>query len=324
MSSPTPPPRITLAVWLPSRVPAFAFQPRHAARLRRELPGVSVRVCQSSTTLRQALRHAQIAVVWRFEQAWLDAAPQLRWIATPAAGRDYFHVTPPAGRALDVTYGSFHGQIIAETVAAWVLALNRGVLDAARLQERGEIWPQSELAPLQRTIRGTEAVIVGFGHIGEWIGRSLKPFGVRITGVRRHLPRRRPDWFERGDRIVSMAQLDAALTEADHLILALPGGPATDRLIDGRRLARLGPQAAVYNVGRGNAIDEAALAAALKAGRLRAACLDVFGTEPLPPDAPLLRAPNVFLLPHLSAAAPAYLDLFLDEFVRIFPANLLC
>lgn len=315
----TPP--ITLAVWLHNNTPVFTFQRCHAVRLRRELPGVNVRICRSTDALRQALRTAQVAIIQNFNPAWLKDAPQLVWLASPSAGRDYFQVVPPPGRFLDLTYGSFHGRIMAETVAGWVLALNRGLLDAARLQAGGQAWPRAVLSPTQRTIRGTHAVIVGFGHIGEWIGRCLKPFGVRVTGVRRHVPRQRPEWFERGDRIVNVAQLDAVLPEADHLILVLPRESTTDNLFDARRLARLRPHAALYNVGRGNAIDETALAAALTRGRLRAACLDVFRTEPLPDDSPLRAAPNMFLLPHLSAAAPEYLDLFLDEFIPLFRAR---
>lgn len=312
----TPP--ITLAVWLPNGVQAFTFQHHHGARLRRELPRVRVRICHSSATFRLALRTAQVAIIRDFDADWLDQAPHLIWLATPAAGKDYFRVAPPPGRKLDLTYGSFHGRIMAETVTGWVLALNRGLLDAVRLQAHGQNWPQTALAPLQRTIRGTQAVIVGFGHIGEWIGRSLKPCGVNIIGVRRNPLKRRPDWFETNDRVIQISQLDAILPQADHLILALPNEPATDKLFDARRLARLPAHAAIYNVGRGNAIDETALAAALTGGHLRAACLDVFTTEPLPAKAALRQAPNLFLLPHLAAAAPEYLDLFLDEFVPQF------
>jgi phosphoglycerate dehydrogenase-like enzyme len=110
--------------------------------------------------------------------------------------------------------------------------------------------------------------------------------------------------------------LDTVLPAADHLVLALPGGAETDSLLDARRLSLLPPHAAIYNVGRGNAIDESALASALVAQAIAAAYLDVFAREPLPADSPLRSCPNAFLLPHISAIAPNYLDLFLRELAQ--------
>ena len=103
------------------------------------------------------------------------------------------------------------------------------------------------------------------------------------------------------------------LPRADHLVAFLPSGPGTDRLLDARRLALLPPGAFLYNFGRGNAIDEDALAEALRAGRLGGAVLDVFRTEPLPADSPLRSAPRCHLYPHASAFAPDYLDLCFEE-----------
>ena len=90
----------------------------------------------------------------------------------------------------------------------------------------------------------------------------------------------------------------------------------TDRLIDAARLARLPRHAVLYNVGRGNCIDEAALARALQTGTLRGACLDVFAREPLAPDSPLAAdLPGLVRMPHASAFADAYMDRFMDEVI---------
>ncbi len=314
-------PPIVIAAWLVDpAVPCWTLAPRQCRRLAAALPSARVIRCRDVASFRRALRRARVALTWVFEPEWLDESPSLEWIATPAAGRDYFHVSRPG---LDVTYGGFHGLIIGETVAAMLLAENRGLLAACRAQLAGDPWPRAALAAGgMRRLEGTHAVIIGFGRIGGWIGRRLKPFGVRLTGVRRR-PRAapRPDYFAPGDRVTGMAGLDALLPSADHVILSLPGGAATDNLLDARRIARLKRGAAVYNVGRGNAIDEAALARALRAGRLRAACLDVFRREPLPADDPLRRAPNLLVMPHASAIAPEYLDLFLAEFIRAFQAR---
>lgn len=311
---------VPVAVWLTDPVvDCWTLGAAHLRRLERELPRARIIPCADAAAFRQALPKARAAIVWVFRPDWLPLAPHLEWIATPAAGRDYFQVARPG---LDLTYGRFHGRIMGQTVAAMVLAENRGILASCRAMQAGEAWPRGILSPVMRTLEETHAVILGFGSIGAWIARYLKPFGVRITGVRRH-PRAeaRPAWFDVGDRVAGIGRLDALLPTADHLILALPATPETDGLLDAARLARLPPTAAVYNVGRGNAIDETALACALRARRLRAAYLDVFRREPLAPHSPLRRAPNVLLMPHASAIDPRYLDRFLDEYIPQFHAR---
>ncbi len=160
-------------------------------------------------------------------------------------------------------------------------------------------------------------MILGFGNIGRWVGRLAKPFGVRITGVRKN-PGRPPEYFEAEDTQLPAERLDDVLPRADHLVLTLPGGSGTRHLIDARRLSLLPAPAVIYNVGRGSAIDEPALVAALKSGSIAGAALDVYEKEPLAADSPLRDLPNALLLPHAAAISPNYMDLFIDEFVGKF------
>ncbi|MFH0911771.1 MAG: D-2-hydroxyacid dehydrogenase [Planctomycetota bacterium] len=307
-----------IAVWLAhSNVESWNFSPANRARLASALPGVAVELCPDAEAFVRALADAEVAVGWRFRQEWFAAAPRLQWFVTPSAGRDYFEVSPPPG--VTIGYSSFHGELMAETVLGMMLASCRGILDAARLQEK-DPWPSLALAPRMRPLRGARLVILGFGHIGEWIARLAKPLGVCITGIRRH-PVSPPAYFTPEDRVLSVDRLDEVLPEADHLALALPRSPETDHILDARRLALLSSRAFVYNVGRGNAIDEQALARALGEGRLAGAALDVFATEPLPMDSPLRSAPNLLIMPHSSAVSPNYLDLFLEEFIKKFHAR---
>ena len=302
-----------IAVWLTHRsVPCWRLTPEQAARLERELPGVTVALCADEAAFLAALPTAEVAVVWRFDAAWLARAPHLRWLATPAAGRDYFQL--PATAGVTVSYGHFHGELMAETVLGMMLAGTRGLLEAQRRQLHGEAWPRAALGERIRSLRGSHLVILGFGAIGQWVGRLAKPFGVRVTGVRRSAMLR-PEWFATGDQVVTPEQLDALLPGTEHLVLTLPGDTGTDHLLDDRRLRRLPSHAWVYNVGRGNALDEAALATALREGRLAGAALDVFQEEPLPAESPLRQVPNLLLMPHVAAVAPHYLDRFLDEFI---------
>ncbi len=150
----------------------------------------------------------------------------------------------------------------------------------------------------------------------QYIGKMLKPFGTHIDGMRRNLNLPVPDWFTPEDQLFDETTLDTKLPQADHLILCLPKSPETDGILDCRRIALLPAHATVSNFGRGNAIDVDALEKALRQQRLKAAFLDVFPEEPLPENSPLMSCPNLWRLPHLSAAAPNYLDLFIQDFVR--------
>lgn len=306
-SQPPGPPRI--AVWLTHpEAECWNFRPRHREAIERAVPGASVSVHEDADAFRVALRDASIALVWTFEESWLDEAPALYWIATPAAGRDLLRLAPRPG--LTITHGGFHGEIMAETVVGLLLAHCRGLLDAVRLQDAP--WPRADLSPRLRPLRAARVTLLGFGRIGAWIGRLLRPFGARITGVRRE-GGPGPDWFGPEDRVVGVDELDRWLPETDYLVACLPGVRETDDILDAARLARLPASAVLVNVGRGNAVDEGALAAALREGRLAAAYLDVFREEPLPTSSPLRDCPRLLRLPHVSAIAPNYLDLFVEE-----------
>jgi phosphoglycerate dehydrogenase-like enzyme len=302
-----------IAAFLVSRrVSEFSFTEDAARRLVERLPGATVVVCGTEKAFLKELADADVALVWKFQQAWFDLAPKLKVVSTPAAGRDYFRIAPPAH--VTMFYGAFHGAIMGETAAALVLGAARGVIqNAAAMRGARGGWPQRKFTGRLRTVRGAHVVILGFGAIGHHAARLLKPFGCRITGVRRNPAGDRPAGFDKGDRVVALAELDAALPTADHLLCILPSGPETDRLLDRRRLALLPPTAFVYNLGRGNAIDEKALAGALAKGKLAGAFLDVFAEEPLAADSPLRKAPNACLYPHVSAIAPDYMLHYVDE-----------
>lgn len=298
-------------------IPCWNLSPAQHRRLGELLPGAKVLRATSEAEFLDSLADARIAVVWRFEQDWLARAQMLEWIVTPAAGRDYFHIEPRPG--LEIEYGGFHGPLIGETVLGMLLGHYRGLFLGERLRGR-DAWPREALAQGMRALRGARLTILGFGSIGTWIGRLAKPFGPRITGIARR-PREAPAYFGAGDRILTAERLDGCLADTDCLVIVLPATPSTDRILDARRLDLLPSHAIVVNVGRGNAIDEDALAKALADGRLAGAYLDVYSQEPLPETSPLRDAPNAFLFPHASAIAPQYLDLFIDELARKFAAK---
>lgn len=305
-------------IFLQSEIPCFQITDAQAHRFEASLPGGAwrpVRVCRSEAEFTALLPEAVAVFVWTFRQEWFALAPRLRHVCTPAAGRDYFKVVPPPGVALH--YGSFHGAIMGETAVACVLAWCHGILPFAGAMrgEGGETWPRKTMAIHGRRLAGSTVTILGYGNIGQAFARMLSPFGTRVIGITRtERPERTAQAAADGVETATIDRLDELLKVTDHLVCFLPSGPDTTNLLDDRRLGILRKGAVVYNFGRGNLIDEAALAMALSSGHLGGAILDVFQTEPLPVESPLRRAPNCWLYPHASAFAPDYLDLYFEKF----------
>ncbi len=294
-------------------VACWQMTARQAAMLSGLLPDYEIRLCKSEKDFQAALKDASIAITWNFRQEWLALAPKLKIIATPAAGKDYFTLQLPPH--IQSWNGRFHGELIAETAVGALLGICRGLF-VANSTLAAQSWPRAEISQQQNTLKGSHILILGFGRIGQYIGKMLKPFGTHIAGMRRNLNLPAPEWFTPEDQLFDETTLDTKLPQADHLILCLPKSPETDGILDHRRIALLPAHATVSNFGRGNAIDVDALGKALRQQRLKAAFLDVFPEEPLPENSPLMDCPNLWRLPHLSAAAPNYLDLFIQDFVR--------
>ena len=292
-------------------VDAWNFREEHAEIIRRRIPDADIRICSTEQEFMAALQDADVVLTWTFRQEWFALAPNLKVISTPAAGKDYFHVVPPAH--VKMLNGHFHGEIIAETVVAMILGMIRGLLPNAT--QYAELpWARAELSPKLRTLRGSNVTILGFGHIGRWIGRLLKPFGTKsIWGMTRHGDAPVPEWFTANDKIFTNGELETRLCETEHLVLALPSTTGTDGMVGAKELGLLPKGATVTNIGRGNALDEAALIQSLRIGHLGGAVLDVFTKEPLDAQSPLLSCPNLWRLPHASAIAPNYLSLYSEE-----------
>ncbi len=298
----------------------FTMSREQSERLGRLL-GESWRVvlCGSQEEFLGLLPQADAVCTWTFRQEWFALAPKLRLVSTPAAGKDYFSVEWPP--AVEHWNGAFHGTIMAESAVAMILGMARGLLPAVTTF-RENPWPRTQLDAIARPIRGSRIMICGFGNIGRQAGRLLKALGAKIWGVSLHAGHARPDYFTPEDALHTADSLDGLLPHTDHVLLVLPRSPLTNHFLDARRLSLLPSHATITNLGRGNALDEAALVDALSSHRLAGACLDVMETEPLPADSPLRSCPNLWLTPHASALSPDYLDLYATELAeRIHSAN---
>jgi len=226
---------------------------------------------KSERAFLKALPTVTHAVVWHFKKEWFARATKLKVLATPAAGRELV-AWRDAPKGVKVHFGSFHGPIISETVLGFLLAWTRGFF------WKGPMWPRKELSEHCGDLEGTTAVIAGFGRIGRAIAARLEPFGVECFGITRHgifTLKNFHDGRSTTEKIPS-----SLLRRADWFIIALPSDTKTDDFLDARLIRRLPKKCVVVNVGRGNAVDEDALLAAIKEGRLAGAYLDVFKHEP--------------------------------------------
>ena len=152
------------------------------------------------------------------------------------------------------------------------------------------------------------------GYIGTVIARVLHAAGMKTIGIRRNAAPGKPT--EHFDQVLPPSALDSLLPACDWLVIACPLTPETRNLVDARRLALMKPGAGIANIARGEIIDEAALADALKEKRLRHAYLDVFNTEPLPQESPFWDLPNVLISPHNAGASTGTYARGVEIFLR--------
>ncbi len=223
----------------------------------------------------------------RIDAELLDRCPRLRVVSTYAVGFDNIDVA--AAHARSIAVGHTPG-VLTDATADLAFAL---LLAAARLVGEGEravrdgswgIWRYDWLAGAD--VAGTTLGIVGHGQIGQAVAHRARGFDMEVlwTGSSGGLP---------------LAEL---LARSDHVSLHCPLTPATRHLIDADALGRMKRTATLVNTARGAVVDPAALRAALIAGGIAAAGLDVTDPEPLPPDDPLLDAPHLIVTPHIGSA----------------------
>ena len=236
------------------------------------------------------------------------AAKRLRWFHTPSAGVDRFLEIPEfRERKIILTNnsGSYDVQI-AEHVMAFVFAAAKR-LHLYRDQQHRSAWEDQE----HHELRGETVVVFGAGSIGGEVVRLASAVGMRVIAVRRT-----GGPVTGASRVVTPEMLAAVAGEADYLVIAAPLTPTTRGAVSRDILARMKPSAWVINIARGPIIDEPALIEALAAGKIGGAALDTFVREPLPPDSPLWKMPNVIITPHTSNSSPKVRERTLALFVE--------
>lgn len=260
------------------------------------------------------LQHCE--VLYAHDVPMLRAAPEtLQWYCCSYAGVDPYckddGIFKNPGCIL--TNSNVYGVTIAEHVVMVTLMLLRRMPEYEEVV-RGRGW--SNQLPI-RSIRGSRFTILGTGNIGNHVAERMRGMGAaRIVGVSRS-GKAQPGIY---DEVHPISELDEVLKTTQILIMALPGTAETVGILTKERIALLPGDAYVINVGRGTAIDQAALMEALNGGKLAGAALDVMDPEPLPKDHPLWETKNLILTPHVSGNMT--LGYTRDENVRLFCQDL--
>lgn len=266
-----------------------------------------------------AVAEAEIYFGYGIAAHLLRAGPGLGWVHSGAAGVGS-SLTPEmlASPVLFTNSAGIHAPPMAETVLGMILYFGRGLDFAVEAQARGA-WSTEAFyaagAPL-REMGDIEVGLVGFGGIGQEIARRVASLGARVLAAKRTPPREGEAALapvagggDLGDRIELLhgpEAVERVLRESDVVVLCAPETEDTRGLLDAAALARMKDGALLVNVGRGKLVDEDALVAELRRGRLRGAGLDVFAHEPLADGHPLWSLPNVLITPHVSAVTGGF------------------
>jgi D-3-phosphoglycerate dehydrogenase / 2-oxoglutarate reductase len=224
----------------------------------------------------------------RFPRETIERLDGVRVLARCGAGYDNIDVAAARERGIEVVYVPDYGaDDVADHALALLLACARRIAESDRAIRRGAWISYAELSPMWR-LRGRTLGVIGYGRIGRNLAEKGRALGLRVLV---HDPVATDESTER----------DRLLRESDFVSLHLPLSDATHHSIGQAELALMKPTAILVNTARGAIVDEAALVAALRAGAIGGAGLDVFEETPLPPGHPLRSLENVVLTPHSAA-----------------------
>ena len=230
------------------------------------------------------------------DAALVAGAPRLRVVGRLGVGLDNIDVKACAARGIEVIPAAGANALaVAEYVIATAMLLLRGAYQSTADVCAGH-WPRGALST-GRELSGKTLGLVGYGGIGRLTGKLGRALGMRAIGFDPLVPAASPLWRDDDTAPRTFAEVVA---EADVLTLHVPLAPATRNLLDAPRIATMKCDAILINTARGGVVDEAAVAAALRARRLGGAALDVFEHEPLGFGSPFAGCPHLVLTPHIA------------------------
>lgn len=265
-----------------------------------DITGEKVQVCLTKEEALKYLPETEIIVTIGggnfsvpLDEEMLQAAPSLKWVFSVSAGVEKLPLKELKERGILATNTSgVHAVTIAEYVMGGLLVMSHHYdryLPFMKEKKWGEPISGEDL-------EGKTMLVIGAGHIGSEIGRKAGAFDMRVSGLKRT-----PCEIDGFDGVYSMDKLQEMLPKADYVVMAAPLTQETYHLIGEEEFALMKKEAVFVNIARGDTVEEEALIAALKEGRIQGAVLDVFHEEPLPESSPLWELDNVLITPHSSA-----------------------
>ena len=239
----------------------------------------------------------------------LPAMPKLRWIQAMTAGVEGWLALPDLPEKVPLTCArGTHKESMPENIIGALFYVAKPYASAVENQKLGK-WVHNVAQPLTGKTLG----ILGLGAIGRDVARIASLLGIRVIGTRR-----RPEPMANVAKVVPAERTPEVLAESDFVLLLLPATAETENFINAERLAAMKAGAWLLNFGRGALIKDDDLIAAVKAGKIAGAVLDVFRQEPLPADHPFWTTKGILVLPHIGGPHPRR-----DRFVaRLFVENL--
>lgn len=301
-----------------ARIIVHAAEPAPLAeQLAAAHPDVEVETCDSYAALPDLIARFRPDSVFSirfagtpdFPTAALMGKTGPAWIHVGGSGTDHLGKWDPAGKTVTNSAG-----VAAPVMAEYAIgALLHFTLDVPGLlqDKAGRHWATRSVTPL----RGKTMLIIGLGHTGKAMARLAKAVGMTVLGTRAS-PRATPDV----DEVLASKELPTLYPRADCIVVCAPLLASTRGLLDADAFSRMKPGALLVDLSRGGIVQEGALVEALRAGQIAGAALDVFETEPLPPDNALWEMENVLISPHCSSVfdgwEPASMELYCDNLTR--------
>lgn len=313
---------------MPTLVIHPAIDEARLARLHGVSPALRIVNCHDSAQAHEAIVDAE-AFFGKLTPTLLKTARNLRWVQSPTASLEHYLfpelVEHPC--LLSNMRGLF-SDVIADHVMGFVLCFARNLHIYLRQQAERQWAPIGDatavtdfvtapgtLTPMDRAHRHLSDQtlgVVGVGQIGAEIIKRASAFGMNVLGVDPH-----PRMITESDlNVWPMERLPELLATADYTVIAAPHTPETEGLFDRALIQQMKPSAILINIGRGAIVKLDDLVAALQAGEIAGAALDVCEIEPLPSEHPLWTMPNVIITPHVAAASPRVPERHLETLVE--------
>lgn len=304
---------------------------QHQARIRQLAPNLDLVQTADEDKIAAMVEAIEIAV-GQFPTQLLPKAKNLRWFQQWSAGADWL-LEHPEVQKLDFVLTSasgVHAIPISEHIFAFLLAFARNLPQAWHAQQEHVWMKEQEKGQRQRAkddiatysrrdvfeLAGKTMLLIGIGEIGERTAQIARALEMGVIGVRHN-----PDHDTPGvSEMVGPDELLTVLPQADVVVSTVPLTAETAHMMDQAAFDAMKKGAYFINIGRGGTVDQEALIAALRSGKLAGAGLDVFEEEPLTANSPLWEMDNVLLTPHASGATPQYNErafaIFLDNLQR--------